>query len=119
MKFETKITARWEGHRIKRKKKSESNDVSRDDGESDSSLGVLEQSDGFLVSFAVEQRRINGVDLIARPQIRLGGRSALKDSLDEDGKVTLRIAQSTDDAETQTVGSSFQDDARKCWRSCG
>ena len=102
-----------------KQKRSESNDVSRDDGESDSSLGVLEQSDGFLVSFSVEQRRINGVDLIARPQIRLGGRSALKDSLDEDGKVTLRIAQSTDDAETQAVGSSFQDDARKCWRNCG
>ncbi len=90
---------------------------SGDDGESDGSLGVLEQSDGLLVSFAVEQRRVDGVDLVARPQIGLGGRSALKDGLDENGKVTLRVAQSADDAESQAVGSSLQDDPRESGRS--
>lgn len=88
-----------------------------DDGESDGSLGVLEQSDGLLMRFAVEQRRVDGVDLVARPQIGLGSRSALKDGLDEDGKVTLRVAQSADDAESQAVGSSLQDDPRESGRS--
>ncbi len=98
----------------------------RDDGQSDSSLGVLEQSDSLLVSLALEERRIDSVDLIARPQFRLGGRSSLKDRLDEDGEVALRVAESADDAETQSVGSSLQNDASvgrrsrrcRCGRHC-
>lgn len=94
----------------KRKKKK---NTSRDDGKSDSALGVLEQSNGLLVGLAVEQRRINGVDLIARPQVRLGRCSAFEHRFDEDGQIALRIAQSSDDAESQSVGSAFQDDARE------
>lgn len=89
----------------------------RDDGQSDSSLGVLEQSDSLLVSLAFKERRIDSVDLVARPQFRLGGRSSLKDRLDEDGEVALWVAESADDAETQSVGSSLQNDASVGGRS--
>ena len=84
----------------------------RDNGQSDRAFGVLEQSDGLLVSLAFEQHVVDGVDLVARSELRLGGRSALEHRLDEDGQVTLRVSDSADDAEAEAVGAAFQHDLR-------
>ena len=87
----------------------------RDDGESDGAFGVLEQSDGLLMSLAVEQSGVDSVNLIAwLESARLGGRTTLKHSLDEDGQVALRITATTDNAEAQTVRPALQNHSSEC-----
>jgi len=81
-----------------------------DDGEVDGSLGVLQQSDGFLVSFALEEDLIDRVNLVTGTQeAALGGGASFEDRFDEDGQIALRAAPAADYAEPQAVGPAFQD----------
>lgn len=72
-------------------------------------LGILEDADRLVVSEAVETGIVDGQDLIASFQLAILGCGALVEhSLDVDGKISVRTAVASDDAETEARASSFQ-----------
>ena len=80
-------------------------------GERNGSFGVFQQSDGLLVGLAFEQDLVDGVDLIARPEeATFGGCASFEHRFNENRQIALRTAPAADYAETETVGSSFQND---------